>query len=110
MTRFLITTYMFPPILLAIPYTIVIVQLGLMNTWIGLVITYLSFSIPYAVWMLIGFFSTVPIEIEEAAKVDGANRLVILAKLFYQLLCQVLLQQRFIRLLIRGMNFYSHCY
>ncbi|HCT0462678.1 TPA: carbohydrate ABC transporter permease, partial [Staphylococcus pseudintermedius] len=81
MTRFLITTYMFPPILLAIPYTIVIVQLGLMNTWIGLVITYLSFSIPYAVWMLIGFFSTVPIEIEEAAKVDGANRLVIFSKI-----------------------------
>jgi len=73
MTKILITTYMFPPILLAVPYSIIIVSVGLVNTWTGLVITYLSFSIPYAIWMLIGFFQTVPIEIEEAAKVDGAG-------------------------------------
>lgn len=73
MTKVLITTYMFPPILLAVPYSIIIVSVGLVNTWTGLVITYLSFSIPYAIWMLIGFFQTVPLEIEEAAKVDGAG-------------------------------------
>jgi len=73
MTKILITTYMFPPILLAVPYSIIIVSVGLVNTWTGLVITYLSFSIPYAIWMLIGFFQTVPVEIEEAAKVDGAG-------------------------------------
>ncbi|MFJ7648274.1 carbohydrate ABC transporter permease [Lysinibacillus sp. NPDC097279] len=73
MTKILITTYMFPPILLAVPYSIIIVSVGLVNTWTGLVITYLSFSIPYAIWMLIGFFQTVPLEIEEAAKVDGAG-------------------------------------
>ncbi|WP_204787546.1 carbohydrate ABC transporter permease [Paenibacillus oryzisoli] len=56
MTKLLITTYMFPPILLAVPYSIIIVKFGLMNTWTGLVITYLSFSIPYAIWMLTGFF------------------------------------------------------
>src|SRR5699024_7365154 len=81
MTKILIVTYMFHLILLAITYTIVIVQMGLMNTWTGLVITYLSFSIPYAVWMLIGFFSTVPFEIEEAAKIDGAGRFVIFSKI-----------------------------
>ncbi|MDY0394062.1 carbohydrate ABC transporter permease [Virgibacillus halophilus] len=75
MTKLLITTYMFPPILLAIPYTIIIVKVGMINTWTGLIITYLSFSIPYAIWMLIGFFNTVPLEIEEAAKVDGAGKL-----------------------------------
>ncbi len=75
MTKVLITTYMFPPILLAVPYSIIIVSIGLVNTWTGLVITYLSFSIPYAIWMLIGFFQTVPIEIEEAAKVDGAGKM-----------------------------------
>ena len=48
---------------------------GLVNTRIGLVIVYLSFSIPYAVWLLVGFFKTVPIGIEEAAKIDGANKL-----------------------------------
>ncbi|MBF1332723.1 MAG: carbohydrate ABC transporter permease [Leptotrichia sp.] len=74
MTKMLITTYMFPTILLAVPYVTVMAKLGLINTWIGVVITYLSFSIPYAIWMLIGFFQTVPIGIEEAAKVDGVGK------------------------------------
>ena len=71
----LVTTYIFPPILLAIPYSIVMAKLGLTNTRIGLVLVYLSFSIPYAVWLLVGFFKTVPIGIEEAAKIDGANKI-----------------------------------
>jgi len=74
MTKMLIITYMFPTILLAVPYVTVMAKLGLINTWIGVVITYLSFSIPYAIWMLIGFFQTVPIGIEEAAKVDGVGK------------------------------------
>lgn len=74
-TRVLITTYMFPPILLAIPYSILMGMLGLTNTRVGLVIAYLSFSVPYAIWLLVGFFKTVPLEIEEAARVDGANKL-----------------------------------
>lgn len=56
MTRVLITTYMFPPILLAVPYSIIMGKAGLMNTRIGLVIVYLSFSVPYAIWLLVGFF------------------------------------------------------
>lgn len=75
MTRVLITTYMFPPILLAVPYSIVMGKAGLMNSRVGLVIVYLSFSVPYAIWLLVGFFQTVPLEIEEAARVDGANKL-----------------------------------
>ncbi|XCP85650.1 carbohydrate ABC transporter permease [Roseburia hominis] len=81
MSRALVTTYMFPPILLAIPYTLVMAKMGLTNTRIGLVIVYLSFSVPYAVWMLIGFFKTVPIGIEEAARVDGANKMVIFVRI-----------------------------
>ena len=76
MSRVLVTTYMFPPILLAIPYSLVMAKIGLTNTRVGLIIVYLSFSVPYAVWMLVGFFKTVPIGIEEAARVDGANKLV----------------------------------
>lgn len=75
MSKVLVATYMFPPILLAIPYSLVMAKLGLTNTRGGLVIVYLSFSVPYAVWMLVGFFKTVPIGIEEAARVDGANKL-----------------------------------
>ncbi|MGV8851643.1 MAG: carbohydrate ABC transporter permease [Rhodoglobus sp.] len=74
LTQILISTYMFPPILLAVPYTAIMISLGLVNTYVGLVLAYLSFSIPYAIWMLTAFYNTVPIEIEEAAQVDGAGK------------------------------------
>ncbi len=81
MSKALVTTYLFPPILLAIPYSLVMAKLGLTNTRVGLVIVYLSFSVPYAVWMLVGFFKTVPIGIEEAARVDGANKVQTFVKI-----------------------------
>lgn len=81
MTRVLITTYMFPPILLAVPYSIIMGKAGLMNSRVGLVIVYLSFSVPYAIWLLVGFFQTVPLEIEEAARVDGANKLQVFGQI-----------------------------
>lgn len=87
LTKILIGTYMFPPILLAIPYTVTMVKLGLMNTCTGLIIAYLSFSIPYAIWMLIGFFQTVPVGIEEAAAVDGASRF----RVFWQISVPIIL-------------------
>lgn len=80
MSKVLVTTYMFPPILLAIPYSLVMAKMGLTNTRIGLIIVYLSFSVPYAVWLLVGFFQTVPIGIEEAARVDGAGRFSVFIK------------------------------
>ena len=80
MSKVLVTTYIFPPILLAIPYSIVMAKMGLTNTRVGLIIVYLSFSIPYAVWLLVGFFKTVSIGIEEAAKIDGANKIQVFAK------------------------------
>lgn len=81
MSRLLVTTYIFPPILLAIPYSIAMAKAGLTNTTSGLIIVYLSFSVPYAVWLLVGFFQTVPIEIEEAAKIDGAGKFTIFFKI-----------------------------
>ena len=80
MTKMLITSYMFPSIMLVIPYAVVMGSLKLTNTYHGLVLVYMSFSVPYAVWMLIGFFKTVPIGIEEAARIDGANRLQVFTK------------------------------
>ena len=80
MSKVLVTTYIFPTILLAIPYSIVMAKMGLTNTRVGLIIVYLSFSIPYAVWLLVGFFKTVPIGIEEAAKIDGANKIQVFVK------------------------------
>lgn len=80
MTKVLVTTYMFPSIMLVIPYAMVMAKLGLTNTRIGLVLVYLSFSVPYAMWMLVGFFKTVPIGIEEAARIDGANKLQVFVR------------------------------
>ena len=80
MSKLLITTYIFPPILLAIPYSIAMAKTGLTNTTTGLIIVYLSFSVPYAVWLLVGFFQTVPIGIEEAARIDGANKATVFFK------------------------------
>ncbi len=81
MTRVLITTYMFPPILLAVPYSIMMGKSGLVNTRVGLIIVYLSFSVPYAIWLLVGFFQTVPLEIEEAGKIDGANKMSVFLRI-----------------------------
>ena len=81
MSKLLVTTYIFPPILLAIPYAIAMAKVGLTNTTTGLIVVYLSFSVPYAVWLLVGFFQTVPIEIEEAAKIDGANKFTVFFKI-----------------------------
>ena len=74
MTKLLITTYMFPSIMLVIPYAVVMRTIHLTNNRVGLVLVYMSFSVPYAVWMLVGFFKTVPIAIEESGRIDGANR------------------------------------
>jgi len=87
LTRLLIATYMFPPILLAVPYLAIMVQLGLVNTYAGLVLAYLSFSLPFAIWMLVGFYATVPKEIEEGAQMDGAGKF----RVFWQIATPVVL-------------------
>ncbi len=81
MTKLLITTYMFPSIMLVIPYAVVMRAIHLTNSRVGLVLVYMSFSVPYAVWMLVGFFKTVPIAIEESGRIDGANRLQVFTRL-----------------------------
>lgn len=73
-TRMMITTYMFPAILLAVPYFVIMSELRLSNSLIGLGIVYLTFSVPYCTWMLTGYFKSIPLEIEEAAKIDGASK------------------------------------
>jgi multiple sugar transport system permease protein len=67
-------TYLVPPTLLFIPLTRVVHVLGLQNTIWSLVLILPTISIPFSVWLLMGFFKNVPFEIEEAALVDGATR------------------------------------
>ncbi len=73
-------TRMIPEVSLIIPLFIVASRLELVNKPIVLVITYLSFSLPYSIWMMAMFFQSVPIELEEAARLDGCTRLGILLK------------------------------
>jgi arabinogalactan oligomer/maltooligosaccharide transport system permease protein len=77
MLAFLVSQ-MFPGTLMLIPLFIIIVkQLELGNTYLGLVIVYATTSIPFCVWMLKGYFDTIPYDIEESALIDGASRLTI---------------------------------
>ena len=69
-----LATQMFPMVVLIIPFFIVMRDLGLLGSLWGLVIAYLSFTTPLAVWILRGFFMGVPAELEQAALVDGCTR------------------------------------
>ena len=68
-------TYLVPAIILFIPLARVVSTLDLQDSWWSLVIVYPTFTIPFCTWLLMGFFKTVPFEIEEAAMVDGCGQL-----------------------------------
>ncbi len=68
-------TYLVPAIILFIPLARVVSTLGLQDRWWSLVVVYPTFTIPFCTWLLMGFFKTVPFEIEEAAQVDGCGQL-----------------------------------
>jgi multiple sugar transport system permease protein len=68
-------TYLVPPTLLFLPLSRVIAELGLQDSLVSLMLVYPSFTIPFATWLLMGFFKTIPRELEDAAQVDGASRL-----------------------------------
>ncbi len=66
-------TYLVPAIILFLPLSRVVAILGLQDNWWALVVVYPTFTIPFCAWLLMGFFKTVPMEIEEAARVDGCG-------------------------------------
>ena len=68
-------TYLVPPTLLFLPLSRVIAELGLQDSLASLMLVYPSFTIPFATWLLMGFFKTIPRDLEDAALVDGASRL-----------------------------------
>src|SRR2546422_2606835 len=67
-------TYLVPAIILFIPLARVVSTLDLQDSWWALVVVYPTFTIPFCTWLLMGFFKTVPFEIEEAAMVDGCGQ------------------------------------
>ena len=71
-------TRMIPEISLVIPLYLFATRIGLFNSPVILMITYLSFALPFAIWLMAAFFDTIPIELEDAARIDGCSRLEIL--------------------------------
>jgi multiple sugar transport system permease protein len=69
----ILATQMFPGIVIAIPLSLVMSRLRLTDTHVGLIVVYLSFILPIVIWILKGFFETVPVALERAAAVDGAS-------------------------------------
>lgn len=68
-------TRMIPEISLVIPLYLFATRIGLFNSPVILIITYLSFALPFAIWLMAAFFNTIPVELEDAARIDGCNRL-----------------------------------
>ncbi|WP_436411519.1 carbohydrate ABC transporter permease [Variovorax ginsengisoli] len=73
--------YLVPPSILFIPLANVVFNLGLFDTRWALVLTYPTFLIPFCTWLLMGYFRSIPAELEECALIDGANRWQILVKI-----------------------------
>ena len=76
-------TYLVPPTLLFLPLSRVISQLHLEDRLWALILVYPSFTIPFAIWLLMGFFKTIPQELEDAARIDGCSRLGALVRIVF---------------------------
>lgn len=72
---YVLATQFIPPIGLVIPYYLVLNRVGLLDSYSGLVLVYLTFSLPFAVWLMISYFEDIPLEMEEAALLDRASRM-----------------------------------
>jgi multiple sugar transport system permease protein len=78
-------TYLVPPTLLFLPLSRVIAELDLHDRLWSLILVYPSFTVPFSIWLLMGFFKTIPPELEDAALVDGASRLTTLVRIVFPL-------------------------
>ena len=77
--------YLVPPSILFIPLSVMVFQLGLYDTPFALILTYPTFLVPFCIWLLMGYFRSIPFELEECALIDGASRWQILTKIILPL-------------------------
>ena len=75
LSRSVLATYVIPPSLLVVPFVIVIINLKLYNTFLAVVIANVTFTLPFTVWTMAGYLETIPVDLEEAAMIDGCNRI-----------------------------------
>ncbi len=82
---FLFTTQMIPAGMLLLPLYVMLARLKMINTSLGLIIAYSVSSVPLTIWMLKGYYDTIPIDLEEAALIDGASRIGVLTRIILPL-------------------------
>jgi ABC-type glycerol-3-phosphate transport system permease component len=70
----MLLTYMFAPIMIIVPFFILMRRIGLTDSHVGLVLSYTTFALPFSMWLLRSFFQSIPIDLEHAAMTDGASR------------------------------------
>lgn len=84
--NFLLITQMFPSVMLVVPFYAVLSKYHLTNTLLGLIVVYAATNVAFSTWMLVSYFKTVPIELDEAARVDGASSFCIFRKIILPLI------------------------
>ena len=70
-----LTSYVLPPVLLLLPLYLTLGRLGLINSYAGVIVTHITITLPFCLWLLRSFFRTIPVDLEEAAMIDGNGRL-----------------------------------
>ena len=70
----LLTTQMFPATMLLLPLYIMLIKLGLINTYLGVMVIYAATALPFTIWTMKGYYDTIPYSLEEAARIDGCNQ------------------------------------
>lgn len=85
-TIWILTSQVFPSILIIIPLFLLLRAISLNDTLLGLILVYVTFTMPFTLWMLQGYVAAIPVELEEAAEMDGANRVTILRRVVLPLL------------------------
>ena len=91
LTTLLLVTYLLPGTLLFIPLYQTLTSLGLINSYGALILTYPTFLLPFATWVMLGYFRSIPVELEEAAMIDGASRFYIFLRITLPLAAPALL-------------------
>jgi arabinogalactan oligomer/maltooligosaccharide transport system permease protein len=81
----LLTTQMFPATMLLLPMYIMLINLGLINTYFGIVIIYSATALPFCIWTMKGYYDTIPTSLEEAARIDGCSQFMAFYKIILPL-------------------------
>lgn len=82
---FVLVTQMFPQVMLLVPFYSLIGKMDLLDTHLGLILVYISFTVPFCTWMMLGFFKALPLELDEAARIDGCSTWKTFTKIIFPL-------------------------